>query len=250
MGSSAPPKLRGIPTQQLQSRGWSQNYQKIYHWQCRKDGSINIDAFQEAIVQYRNTPYPTTKMSPAMCVLGRLVKDLIPILPGKHHPHPTWRESLQLREQALRQRYMRHQYKWSEHTKTLSPLQVGDRVWIQNQTGPHPKKWDPTGIVIEVHQFHPYLIRIDGSGRQTLRNRKFLRKFIPVYQPPTRRSITEDIAHLSPTDTTSPFQRPLMWRSTVHRYHHTLPTHRPPSQPQAQPNPLWKQCPLWNLLQQ
>ena len=169
-----------------------------------KDGNINIDAFQEAILQYRNTPDPTTKMSPAMCVFGRPVKDLIPILPGKYHPHPTWRESLQLREQALRHRHMRHQDKWSEHTKTLSPLQVGDRVRIQNQTGPYPNKWDRTGIVIEVCQFHQYLIRIDGSGRQTLRNRKFLRKFIPVYQPPTRRSIMEDIAHLPPTDTTSP----------------------------------------------
>ncbi len=52
-----------------------------------KDGAINIDAFQEAILQYRNTPDPTTKLSPAMCVFGRPIKDLIPILPGKYHPH-------------------------------------------------------------------------------------------------------------------------------------------------------------------
>ena len=107
-----------------------------------KDGAINIDAFQKAILQYRNTPDPTTKMSPAMCVFGRPIKDLIPILPGKYHPHQTWRESLQLREEALRYRHMRQQEKWGEHTKTLSPLQVGDRVWIQNQTGPHLNKWD------------------------------------------------------------------------------------------------------------
>ena len=80
---------------------------------------------------------------------------------------------------------------------------------IQNQTGSHPNKWDRTGIVIEVRQFHQYLIRTDGSGRQTLRNRKFLRKYIPMYQPAKRRSILEDIAHLPPTPpsddaTTSP----------------------------------------------
>ena len=114
--------------------------------------------------------------------------DLIPTLPGKYNPHTTWRESLQLREEALRHCHMRHQEKWSEHTKTLPPLRVGDRVRIQNQTGPHPNKWDQTGIVIEVCQFHQYLIKIDGSGRQTLRNRKFLRKFIPMYQPPKRMS--------------------------------------------------------------
>ena len=36
------------------------------------------------------------------------------------------------------------------------------------------------------------------SGRQTLRNRKFLRKFIPMYQPPKQRSILQDIACLPP----------------------------------------------------
>ncbi len=109
----------------------------------------------------------------------------------------------------MRHRHIRHQDKWSEHTKLLPPLKIGDRVRIQNQTGSHPNKWDRTGIVIEVPQFHQHLIRIDGSGRQTLRNRKFLRKYIPIYQPAKRRSILEDIAHLPPTPpsddiTTSP----------------------------------------------
>ena len=161
-----------------------------------RDGAINIDAFQAAIVQYQNTPDPTTKMSPAMCLFGKPVKDLIPILPGKYNTHTTWRESLDLREEVLRHRHMCHQKKWSEHTKTLFPLQLGYRVRIQNQTGPHPNKWDQTGIVIEVCQLHQYLIRIDGSGRRTLRNRKFLRKFIAVCQPPQQRSILHDIAYL------------------------------------------------------
>ena len=175
-----------------------------------KDGTIYIDAFQAAILQYRNTPDPTTRMSAAMCLFGRPVRDLIPILPGKYNPHTTWRESLNLREEALRHRHMRHQEKWSEHTKTIPPLQVCDRVRIQNQTGPHPNKWDRTDIVIEVRQFHQYLIRIDGSGRQTLRNRKFLRKFIPMYHPPKRKSILEDISCFPPNpspahgDTTIP----------------------------------------------
>ena len=69
-----------------------------------KDGEINIDAFQKAILQYRNTPDPTTKLSPAMCVFGRPTRDLMPTLPGKYHPHPTWSESLTVREQALRHR--------------------------------------------------------------------------------------------------------------------------------------------------
>ena len=68
----------------------------------------------------------------------------------------------------------------SAHTHTLPPLKVGDTVRIQNQTGPHPTKWDKTGIVVEVRQFDQYVIRVDGSGRVTLRNRKFLRQYHPV----------------------------------------------------------------------
>ena len=147
-----------------------------------KDGDINIDTFQKAILQYRNTPDPTTKLSPAMCIFGRPIKDLIPILPGKYQPHPAWRDFLNLREAALRHRHMLQQDRWSEHTKALSPLKVGDRVRIQNQIGNHPNKWDRTGIVIEVRQFHQYLIRIDGSGRQTLRN-SLENTYLPIHQP-------------------------------------------------------------------
>ncbi|KAK3892513.1 hypothetical protein Pcinc_003638 [Petrolisthes cinctipes] len=51
---------------------------------------------------------------------------------------------------------------------------------IQNQTIPNPTKWDKTGIVIKVRQFDQYDVRVDGSGCVTLRNRKFLLKYLPV----------------------------------------------------------------------
>jgi hypothetical protein len=53
-------------------------------------------------------------------------------------------------------------------------------VRLQNQTGPYPNKWDKTGLIVEVRQFDQYVVRVDGSGRVTLRNRKFLRKYAPV----------------------------------------------------------------------
>ncbi len=118
-------------------------------------------------------------MSPAMCIFGRPTRDLIPILPGKYHPHQTWRESLLAREEALRKRHMVNHEKWKEHSKLLPPLHIGDQVRIQNQTGPNPNKWDKTGTVIEVHQYHQYSIKVDGGCRINLRNRKFLRKYKP-----------------------------------------------------------------------
>ena len=211
-----------------------------------KNGDINVDTFQRAILQYRNTPAHDTKLSPAMCIFGRPTRDLIPILPGKYHPHQTWRESLIAREEALRNRHMIHHEKWKEHTKALPPLRVGDHVRIQNQTGPHPTKWDKTGIVIEVLQNHQYRTKVDGSGRITCRNRKFLRQYKPAHQPGPRRSILEDLAlpptsplESIPSQTQSPRSTPVVDTPTSHSSPQsgtaipTLPT--PPPAPTLSP---------------
>ena len=89
--------------------------------------------------------------------------------------------------------HMRAAEYWSEHTKRLPALFVGECVRIQNQTGPQPNKWDKTGSVVEVRQFDQYVVRVDGSGHMTLRNRKFLRKYVPVIPRPPSHTIDEDL---------------------------------------------------------
>ena len=62
-----------------------------------------------------------------------------------------------------------------------------------NQAGSHPTKWDRSGIVVDTKGNDQYLVKIDGSGRLSRRNRRFLRRFTaaspdisyPNMEPPT-----------------------------------------------------------------
>ena len=145
-------------------------------------GSLDIDKFQRAMLVYRNAIDPETRASPALILFGRPIRDPIPIPMGRYCPHSTWQETRINREKALAKRHSREHEKWSEHTHLLPPLKVGDHVYVQNLLGNHPRRWERTGVVVEVRQFHQYVVKIDGSGRVTLRNRQHLRKFTPFKQ--------------------------------------------------------------------
>lgn len=145
-------------------------------------GSIDVNKFQRAILLYRNSVDPETKVSPALVVFGRPIRDSIPIPMGRYCPHPTWSETLVHREHALAKRHSREHEKWQQHTKHLPALKIGDCVYLQNLTGNHPRRWERTGTVVEVRQFHQYVVKVDGSGRLTIRNRQHLRKFTPFAQ--------------------------------------------------------------------
>ena len=90
-----------------------------------------------------------------------------------------WRDVWSKKEESRSIRYVKSLENISENTKLLPPLNCGDHVVILNQTGNFPSKWGKSGVVVEVKDCHQCVVKVDGSGRFTVQNRKFLRKFIP-----------------------------------------------------------------------
>jgi hypothetical protein len=142
------------------------------------DGRLNTDRFGQALLQHRNT-VDATGSSPALTVFGRAIKDFFPGKPDALRHQPEWREILDKRELALARRHDHRKKELSEHTKVLGPLTAGQVVLVQNQTGNKPKRWDRTGLVVEVKPHDKYTIKMDGSGQTTDRNRRFLRPTTP-----------------------------------------------------------------------
>ncbi|KAK8384613.1 hypothetical protein O3P69_014289 [Scylla paramamosain] len=78
-------------------------------------------------------------------------------------------------------------------------LTPGQRTHIQN---PSSGRWDRAGTILETTAPRQYLVRLDGSGRATIRNRRHLRPL--TREPHTQAS--DDGAAATP-DPTPPTQR-------------------------------------------
>merc|ERR1711942_90788 len=142
------------------------------------DGKVNTDKFLRAMLQYRNTPQPNTRMSPAQIVYGRYLRDFIPVVNNKYEPKQEWAMVKEYREKALARRLDRDGAILERHTKKLDVVPLGHAVAVQNQKGRFPKKWDKTGVVVENMDHDKVLVRMDGSRRLTTRNRRFVKKII------------------------------------------------------------------------
>ena len=62
--------------------------------------------------------------------------------------------------------------------RRLQSLPIGTPVAIQDQSGRYPTKWDKTGVM-EVKPHEQIVVKVDGSRRLTLRNRRFVRELDP-----------------------------------------------------------------------
>ena len=84
-----------------------------------------------------------------------------------------------MREQALAVKFAEVEKAYTGGgARDLPDLKVGDMVQIQNQYGVDPKRWSKSGKIVEKLDFNQYLVKVDGGGRLTRRNRRFLKKIV------------------------------------------------------------------------
>ena len=92
------------------------------------------------------------------------------------------------------------------------------------------KKWDRLGLVLEHLGFNKYRVKIDGSGRDTDRNRQFLKQFTPV--TPSMPGPTPNTANPNPQPTS---KIPLNHDPVQERLQHFIdPSPSPPVTPAPQ----------------
>ena len=136
------------------------------------DGSLDNDKAGRAILQHRNTPLKDLGLSPAQLLLHRKIRDHIPTNPSHYQLHKDWILSAAEREKRTAERNQSLCNSYNRTAHPLRPLVVQTPVMIQTKG-----KWDKSGCIVEVLEHRKYLVKVNGSGRITTRNRRFLRPF-------------------------------------------------------------------------
>ena len=157
-------------------------------------GEIGTDRFLWAMMQYRNTPHPDTRLSPAQVVLGHQIRDFLPVIKHKYEPKQEWGLIQEARDRVMARKLDRDGSRLEMYTKHQKVIPVGDSVAVQNQTGRFPTKWDKTGTVIENMNHDKVRIRLDGSRQITVRNRRFVKKIVSPPDLPSQGEVEAPVS--------------------------------------------------------
>ena len=163
---------------------------RVIYGNADSSGSLDTDKAAQAVLQYRNTPIQGIGLSPAQLLLHRHLRDFVPAQPCLYRPHPEWLKASLHRETLLAKGNAKLIEDYDRTAYTLPPFNFGSYVALQD---PHNRRWNLTSRIIEVLADRRYRIRVDGFGRITLRNRRFLKLIqwrvsgtpIPSALPPT-----------------------------------------------------------------
>ena len=114
---------------------------RLLHDNVTAAGTLDEEKFIRAMLIKRNTPDQFSKLSPAEIVMGRQLRDNLPMIPKNlmvmNNPvvNQDWRDLWYQRESVLRDRCCRNLEAIPSAKSCLKPLKVGQKVLLQNQRG-------------------------------------------------------------------------------------------------------------------
>ena len=95
------------------------------------NGELDNDKMVRALLTQRNTPDPGCRMSPAQILFDRPLRDSLPYLEKdimtfkNPRVNEKWKNAWELKDEALRTRYVKTLENLSEHSRMLPPLRHG-----------------------------------------------------------------------------------------------------------------------------
>jgi hypothetical protein len=148
-----------------QSNGLAESAVKqVKHLLIKSQG--HMAKFLIALAEWRNIPR-ADGFSPAQMFLGRRQRGLLPTLHSTSNPFG--KDAAEAARQSTKEKAKTY---FDQHAATLPILQPGQYVYLQS---PISKRWDQHGTIISQREDgRSYKIRFD-NGKQTIRNRRFIR---------------------------------------------------------------------------
>ncbi|XP_065182546.1 uncharacterized protein K02A2.6-like [Sycon ciliatum] len=163
-----------------QSNGLAENAVKAMKSLIHKttsNGDLDVDSFQRALLEWRNTPNATGQ-SPAQALYGRPLSSFV----FAHHSSfaPAWQTHANEVDQRSSHYLESTQQHYNRSARSLPRLSLGAHVDIQH---PRTKLWSAHGSIVAIGQHRDYLVKLP-SGRIFWRNRRFLRPRVSPTPPP------------------------------------------------------------------
>ena len=191
-----------------------------------RNGILKTDRVARALLQYRNTPLKVGNKSPAQLLFGRSLRDSIPQSLSSHMVSQHWNSYLRQREKEMHDNLNKLKKYHDKNVKEHEVLPVGTTVVCQNNES---KKWDRTGCIVECLKFRQYLVRMDGSGRVSLRNRVHLRPTLIKPHMIVQKTQSRPVEPAVPTHSTMSSSKESTSQSTANSSPSSRDTYQAPS---------------------
>ena len=131
-----------------------------------------MDAFRQALLEWRNTPDASGR-SPAQKLYGQPLQSFV--FAHSSSFAPEWQLQADIADSRAQSLSAGAEHSFNKSSWSLKKLQIGPPVDVQDV---RTKRWSQRGVIVAIGKHRDYFVKLP-SGRVYWRNRRFLRQFVP-----------------------------------------------------------------------